>query len=78
MHCIAPDCEIGLDGLINEMSKAEKRIPLTEERWKELHELKDPGQTFDELLEELIEEQKKARLFRDMKRIKEESDFEPL
>ena len=60
------------------MSKAEKRIPLTEERWKELHELKDPGQTFDELLEELIEEQKKARLFRDMKRIKEESDFEPL
>lgn len=60
------------------MSNATKRIPVTEERWKELHELKEPGQTFDELIEELVEEQKKARLFRDMNRIREESDFVPL
>lgn len=60
------------------MSKADKRIPVTEERWKELHDLKGPGQTYDELLEEIVEEYKKARLFRDMDEIREESDFEPL
>lgn len=60
------------------MANAEKRIPVTEERWKELHDLKEPGQTYDELLEEIVEEYKKARLFRDMNRIREEEEFEPL
>lgn len=60
------------------MSKAEKRIPVTEERWEELHDLKRPGQTYDELLAELVEEHKKARLFRDMDRIRQENDFVPL
>lgn len=60
------------------MSNASKRIPVTEERWRELHELKGPGQTYDELLEELVAEHKKARLFRDMDHIREESDFIPL
>lgn len=60
------------------MSKAEKRIPVTEERWEQLHELKSPGQTYDELLEEIVEEYKKAQLFRDLDEIREESDFEPL
>lgn len=60
------------------MSNATKRIPVTEERWEELHELKAPGQTFDELVAELIEERKKAELMRDMKQIREESDFVPL
>ena len=60
------------------MAKADKRIPVTEERWEELHALKGPGQTYDELLAELVEERKKARLFRDMDRIREENEFEPL
>lgn len=34
---------------------ADKRIPVTEERWKQLHDLKGAGQTFDELIGELIE-----------------------
>lgn len=41
---------------------ADKRIPVSEERWRELGEMKDAGQTYDELLEELIEEHKKHRL----------------
>lgn len=57
------------------MAKADKRIPVTEERWRELHELKEPGQTYDDLLSELVEEHKKARLFRDMERIRQENDF---
>lgn len=32
---------------------ADKRIPVTEETRKELHELKEPGQTYDDLLKEL-------------------------
>lgn len=60
------------------MSKADKRIPVTKERWEELHDLRGPGQTYDELLAELIEEHKKARLFREMDRIREENDFVPL
>lgn len=32
---------------------ATKRIPVSEETWKELGREKEPGQTWDELLEEL-------------------------
>lgn len=60
------------------MSKAEKRIPVTKERWEDLHELKGPGQTYDDLLEALIEEHKKARLEAETERILEESEFKPL
>lgn len=44
------------------MSRAEKRIPVTEDRWKELNDLKDAGQTYDELLAELIQEHNRAQL----------------
>jgi predicted CopG family antitoxin len=44
------------------MSNANKRIPLTEERWRELNELKEAGQTYDELLEELIREHNRRQL----------------
>ncbi len=37
------------------MANADKRIPVTEERWEELHSLKGPGQTYDDLLAELVE-----------------------
>ncbi len=44
------------------VSKANKRIPVTEERWKELNELKEAGQTYDELLEGLIKERNRRQL----------------
>lgn len=44
------------------MTQANKRIPVTEERWKELNELKDAGQTYDELLEELVQERNQRQL----------------
>lgn len=31
-----------------------KRIPVTESTWAALHGLRDPGQTYDELLAEMI------------------------
>lgn len=57
---------------------ADKRIPVTEERFQELGDLKSAGETYDELLAELIEEHKKRRLLRDMKQIEDESEFVPL
>jgi len=44
------------------MANASKRIPVTEDRWKELNELKSAGQTYDELLKELIQERNRAEL----------------
>lgn len=54
---------------------ATKRIPVSEMVWRELSELKQPGQTFDQLLSEIIEREKKYRLMEDMKRIEEEEEF---
>jgi predicted CopG family antitoxin len=44
------------------MSNANKRIPVTEERWKELNELKEAGETYDDLLGELIQEHQRRQL----------------
>jgi len=41
---------------------ADKRIPVTEETRKELHELKEPGQTYDDLLKELAQQQRRHEL----------------
>lgn len=61
------------------MSIADKRIPVTEERWRELNDLKGPGQTYDELIEELVEEHKKARLMQHIDELREEQEaFVPL
>lgn len=35
---------------------ADKRIPVTESTWQELNRLKKGGQTYDELIGELLEE----------------------
>lgn len=56
---------------------ADKRIPVTEETHKELHELKAPGQTYDDLLQELAQQRRRADLedrFRDL----EEADSDEL
>ncbi len=54
---------------------ANKRIPVTERIWGELGRLKGAGQSYDELLSDLIEEHKKAVLFKEMQAIEEKGDF---
>ena len=44
------------------MSNPTKQIPVTEERLNELTELKQAGETYDELLAELIQEHHRHRL----------------
>jgi predicted CopG family antitoxin len=58
------------------MSKANKRIPVTEERWRELHDLKEPGQTWDEVIEDLVTEHKERRLAEMVREKREQGDFE--
>lgn len=54
---------------------ATKRIPVTERMWQELSRLKRAGQSYDELLAELVEEHKKTLLFKEMRLIEERGDF---
>ena len=56
---------------------AVKRIPVAEPVWKDLSEMRCAGQTYTDILSEMIEERKKARLARDMQRIEEEGTFVP-
>lgn len=59
------------------MSNANKRIPVTEERWKELNELKPAGKTYDDLLEELIQEHHRRQLATKVREVRE-TDSEEL
>ena len=54
---------------------AVKRIPVSERVWREISRLKEPGQTFDSLLDAMVEREKKCRLLEDMKRIEDEDEF---
>lgn len=53
------------------MSNAAKHIPVTEERWNELRELKPPNKTYDELLAELIQEHYRHRLADNIRDVRE-------
>jgi len=54
---------------------ADKRIPVSEERWRELGEMKDAGQTYDELLQDLIEAHKQRRLAEMVREKREDGEF---
>ena len=54
---------------------ATSRIPVSRAVWAELTMLKKPGETFDQLLEEMIEREKKNRFFKDMDRIEKRGKF---
>ena len=52
-----------------------KRIPVSERVWKELAEMRSAGQTYNELLVEMIELRKKRRLLDDIGHSIQEDDF---
>jgi hypothetical protein len=55
---------------------ATKRIPVSEGGLgRAISELKHPGQTFDDLLSRMVEQEKKRRFIEDMDRIEAEGDF---
>jgi len=62
------------------MSKADKRIPVTEKRWEELNDIKGAGQTYDELLAELVQSYNRERLAERAREVREadEQELTPL
>lgn len=54
---------------------ATKRIIVKETVWAELSLMREPGMTFSELIETMIEREKKRRLVEDIRRIQEEEDL---
>lgn len=54
---------------------ATKRIVVREDVWAELSMMRSPGMTFSELIEEMIEKEKKRRLVEDIKRIQETEEL---
>ena len=56
---------------------ADKRIPVTEETRKELHDLKEPGQTYDDLLKDLAQRRRRQDLEQRFQEL-EEADSDEL
>ncbi|MDK2974177.1 MAG: hypothetical protein PWP08_548 [Methanofollis sp.] len=58
-----------------DIMNATKRIIVKEAVWADLSQMREPGMTFSELIETMIEREKKRRLVEDLKRIQEEEDL---
>ena len=54
---------------------ATKRIIVREEVWAALSSMREPGMTFSELIEGMIEHEKKRRLVEDIKWVQETEDL---
>ncbi len=52
----------------------DKRVLVTEETRKELHELKEPGETYDDLLESLAQERGRKELAERFKEMDDSRD----
>lgn len=59
---------------------ADKRIRVSEERREQLHELKGVGESYDDVLEQLIQEHNRKRLAEKMREVDEmdRDEFVPL
>ena len=57
---------------------ATKRIPVSAVVWSELSDLKPAGVTYDALLMDMIEREKKQRLITHLRKIADEGEFEEL
>lgn len=64
-------CDIYTIGAMN----ATKRIIVREEVWAALSSMREPGMTFSELIEDMIEHEKKRRLVEDIRRIQETEEL---
>ena len=49
---------------------------MTEETWKELSDLKEPGQTYDDLLKELAQQRRRQQLEQRFRELEDENRAE--
>ena len=59
-------------------SQLTKRIPVREETWATLSRLKEPGETFDELLVKMADVEAGRRLACELQAIREKGEYEDL
>jgi len=57
---------------------ATKRIPVCPSTWETVHQLRKPGQTFDDVINELIRKNSETRLIEETQRIRKRNTFVPL
>ena len=57
---------------------ATKRIPVCPSTWEIVHQLRKPGQTFDDVIRELVESAAEKRLVEETRRIVRRGRFVPL
>jgi len=57
---------------------ATKRIPVTPSTWRTVHQLRKPGQTYDDVINELIRKDSESRLIEETQRIRKRNKFAPL
>ncbi len=54
---------------------ATKRIPVCPSTWEAVHGLRKPGQTFDDVIRELVEEENRRRIYDESERIMARGKF---
>jgi len=57
---------------------ATKRIPVCPSTWETVHQLRKPGQTYDDVINELIRKTSENRLVEETRRIRKRDTFVPL
>ena len=63
---------------MNVKSRLTKRIPVREETWATLSRLKEPGETFDELLVKMADLEAGRRLACELQAVRDRDDYEDL
>ncbi len=58
--------------------RATKRIPVCPSTWETVHQLRKPGETYDDVIRNLIRRDSGARLIEETERIRKQGRFVPL
>ena len=66
-----------LSGTDETSSNQIKRIPIKEPTWRDLHDLKKAGQSYDELISEMIGRERDFREWKMIVEIENEGEFVP-
>lgn len=63
---------------MTEAECATKRIPVCPSTWATIHQMRKPGQTFDDVINELLRKDSENRLIEEMERKRKRGKYVPL
>ncbi len=64
--------------VMTESECATTRIPVSPSTWRTVHQLRKPGQTYDDVIQELIQRDSEQKLIDETERIMKRGKFVPL